>query len=137
MTHFAIQNRLEKKFQRDDEVFVNTDGTIMILLVKSLQKVSLGVDNIFVHNLNVSIVYTSGYKICRDKTLGCFSRCVSCQSLIMGKTQSKRKLINKKAERRCCITKAEREGWRSINAKKKTYTLVQDTWEHVPATLGF
>ena len=28
MTSFAIQNRLKKKFQRDDEVFVMTDGTI-------------------------------------------------------------------------------------------------------------
>ena len=45
MTSFAIQNRLKKKFQRDDEVFVMTDGTIVILLVKPVQQVSLDVDN--------------------------------------------------------------------------------------------
>ena len=33
MTSFAIQNRLKKKFQRDDEVFVMTDGTIVILSI--------------------------------------------------------------------------------------------------------
>ena len=57
----------------------------------------------------------------------------------MGRTQSKKKADHsaKRAERRYCIAKAERKGWRFINTKKKTYTLVQDTWEHVPATLVF
>ena len=48
----------------------------------------------------------------------------------MGRTQSKKKADHraKRAERRYCMAKAEREGWSFINTKKKTYTLVQDTY---------